>query len=136
MGNLSANRNVPSRAVSSITIGAKGGAHIYAGGFVFNDAGVGRGGTPTATTPVLGVATYEVDNTNGADNAVNVKADRERAYPFNNGTSGDLLAATDIGNDVYAVDDNTVGKTSGTNTRPIAGKLVAIDALGCWVQLK
>jgi hypothetical protein len=132
---LSANRNAPSRRVSSITIGVKGAAHIYAGGFVFNDAGVGRGGTPTATTPVLGVATAEVNNT-GADNAVNVTADREQAYPFNNGTSGDLLAAADIGNDVYAVDDNTVGKTSGTNTRPIAGKLVAIDAYGCWVQLK
>jgi hypothetical protein len=132
-----ANRNTPYRGVTSITIGAKAAVHVYAGGFAFNDAGWGRGGVPTATTPVLGVVRNEVDNTSGANGALNVIADREGAYPFFNSASGDLLANTDIGNDVYAADDQTVAKTSNTNVRPIAGKLVAIDANGmCWVQIK
>lgn len=39
------------------------------------------------------------------------------------GADADALAQSDVGNDVYLIDGNTVGKTSGSNTRPIAGKL-------------
>lgn len=133
---LSANRLAGEREVNSITMGAKAAAHVYAGGLVFNDAGYARGGVPTATTAVLGVAAGEVDNSAGANGALPVTAMRRRAWPFANGSAGDVLAAADIGNPVYAVDDATVGKTSGTNTRPIAGTLVAIDAQGqCWVEI-
>lgn len=133
---LSANRLAGEREVNSITFGVKAAVHIYAGGMVFNDAGVARGGVPTATTPVLGVADNEADNSQGAANAITVRAMRRKAWPFANGTSGDLLAAADIGNQVYAVDDATVGKTNGTNTRPVAGTLIAIDAQGqCWVAI-
>lgn len=133
---LSANKLRDSRDVNSITMGAKTGVHVYGGAMVFNDAGYARGGTPTATTPVLGVSQVEVDNSGGGNGALSVTADRGRAYPFANGTSGDLLAAADIGNQVYAIDDNTVGKTNGSSTRPVAGTLVAIDAQGqCWVKV-
>jgi hypothetical protein len=133
---LSANRLRDSREVNSITTGVKAAIHIFAGALVFNDAGVARGGVPTATTTVLGVAQGEADNTSGADGAIKVTADRNKAYPFANGASGDLLAPADIGNAVYAIDDNTVGKTSGSATRPIAGTLVSIDAQGqCWVKV-
>lgn len=133
---LAASRNISERNVNSITLGAKAGVVVYAGGFVFNDAGWARGGVPTATTPVLGVSRALVDNTAGANGAMNVIADRGMAYPFVNGTSGDLLAAADIGNQVYAVDDQTAGKTSGSATRPIGGTLVNIDAQGVpWVKV-
>lgn len=43
------------------------------------------------------------------------------------GADADALTQADVGNDVYLIDGNTVGKTDGTATRPIAGKL---DKLG------
>lgn len=132
-----ANRNTPYRGVTSITMGAKTAVHIYAGAMVFNDAGWARGGTPTATTPVIGSNRNEVDNSGGGNGALNVVADREGAYPFFNGASGDLLAQSDVMSLVFAIDDATVGKTNGSSTRPTAGMLVAIDANGyCWVQFK
>lgn len=133
---LAANRNPDLRGVTSITLGAKTNVHVYAGGFVFNDAGWARGGVPTVNTPVLGISRDEVDNTGGANGAKNVVAERGDAYPFANGAGGDALAAADIGKNVYAIDDATVGKTDGAGTRPVAGTLVALGADSIpWVQI-
>ena len=41
----------------------------------------------------------------------------------------------DVGADCYIVDDQTVAKTNGTNTRSVAGKIIAVDADGVWVKL-
>lgn len=35
----------------------------------------------------------------------------------------------------YIADDQTVAATSGTNTRSVAGKVLAIDADGVWVEI-
>jgi hypothetical protein len=42
------------------------------------------------------------------------------------GTAGDALAQSDVGSTVYLIDGVTVGKTSGSSTRPIAGVLEAL----------
>ena len=42
------------------------------------------------------------------------------------GLSADALTQADVGADVYLIDGNTVGKTSGSSTRPVAGKLASI----------
>lgn len=42
------------------------------------------------------------------------------------GTSSDALIQSDVGATVYLIDGNTVGKTDGSATRPIAGKLASI----------
>jgi len=44
-----------------------------------------------------------------------------------NGTGADALAETDAGATVYVVDEQTVGKTNGSSTRPAAGILLPID---------
>lgn len=41
-----------------------------------------------------------------------------------NGTGADALAQADVGATVYVVDEKTVGKTNGSNTRPVAGILI------------
>jgi hypothetical protein len=41
-----------------------------------------------------------------------------------NGTAGDALAQTDVGSTVYLIDEQTVGKTTGSGTRPVAGVLM------------
>ena len=43
------------------------------------------------------------------------------------GTSSDALVATDVGATVYLIDEQTVGKTSNGNTRPVAGVLEFVD---------
>lgn len=42
------------------------------------------------------------------------------------GTGADALSQADCGNAVYVVDEITVGKTNGSNTRPTAGVLLAV----------
>lgn len=44
------------------------------------------------------------------------------------------FTAADIGSDCYIVDDQTVAKTNGTNTRSVAGKIMDVDAQGVWVR--
>jgi hypothetical protein len=55
-------------------------------------------------------------------------------FLYDNSASADLLTQADIGSDVYGVDDHTVAKTSGSNTRSIVGKVFDVDALGVWVK--
>lgn len=40
-----------------------------------------------------------------------------------------------MGADCFIVDDQTVAKTNGTNTRSRAGIVAAVDADGVWVQI-
>lgn len=54
-------------------------------------------------------------------------------FRWNNSSAGDLIAQADVGNDCYAVDDQTVAKTNGTATRTACGKIVAVDSSGVWV---
>ena len=75
-----------------------------------------------------------VDNTNGADGAVSADV-RPGIYRYKNSTAGDAIAQADAGTDCFIVDDETVAKTNGTNTRSRAGKIIGVDSNGVWVQL-
>lgn len=55
-------------------------------------------------------------------------------FPMKIGTAGDALAQADVMSFVYALDDNTVGKTDGGTQRPRAGQLVAIETISSVVQ--
>ena len=59
---------------------------------------------------------------------------REGVFQFANSAAGDLIVTADIGTICYIVDDQTVAKTSATNTRSPAGTVVDVDALGVWVR--
>jgi len=39
-----------------------------------------------------------------------------------------------LGKTCYIVDDETVAKTNGTNTRSAAGTVVGVESDGVWVQ--
>lgn len=53
-----------------------------------------------------------------------------------NSASTDEITRAEIGDNCYVVDDQTVAKTSDTNARPVAGKIVQIDASGeVWVEI-
>lgn len=55
-------------------------------------------------------------------------------FKFANSTSGDLIGRADIGQPAYVVDDQTVAKTSASNTRPVAGTIFDVDADGVWIR--
>jgi hypothetical protein len=46
------------------------------------------------------------------------------SFWLNNGTGADAFLATDIGAVAYVIDEQTVGKTSASSTRPIAGEII------------
>ncbi len=136
MAALSAPRNTPARNGSDLSLPAAAAALIYAGAIVCRDANgrATRGATAT-TLRGVGIAEKTVDNSSGAAGTVNVPI-KKGIFRVGNSSAGDLIAAADIGADCYVVDDQTVAKTNGTNTRSIAGKIFDVDAVGVWVDFR
>lgn len=113
------------------TLPMKAAAKCLKGGMVGIDnagnamaAGLLAGGT----VRVVGVAAATADNTNGAAGAMKVEA-KVGVFRFAN-QGGDLVTAADVGTDCYVVDDQTVAKTSATNTRAVAGKVQMVESDG------
>lgn len=109
---------------------------IYAGALVALDAN--NYAVPASAAPglvVIGRAERQVNNLNGAGypanvgtaGALNVRVQRG-VFLFNNSAGGDAITLASIGQNCYAVDDNTVALTSGAGTRSIAGKIYDVDA--------
>lgn len=131
---LTADRNTPIRQAELIERPAAAAKKYFAGALVALDAN-GRlvPGAVSTTLKAVGRCEGFVDNSAGADDAVTVKA-RRGNYRWMNSSAGDAITAADIGSDCYIVDDQTVAKTNGTNTRSVAGKITDVDALGVWVR--
>lgn len=108
-------------------------AVIHAGAIVAMDAGVSKPGLTKAGLIVLGVASESVDNTGGAAGAKSVTTERGTFHCAN--LPADAVTSADIGKDCYLVDDQTVAKTSDTDARSVAGKVIDVDAAGVWVRL-
>ncbi|MDX2008255.1 MAG: hypothetical protein SFU83_23675 [Meiothermus sp.] len=95
-------------------------------------AGFAAPGSTAVGLVALGMFPQTYDNAGGANGAI--AADIEPGiYKWENSAAGDLITSADVGNDCFIVDDQTVAKTSGANTRSVAGKVVAVDADGVWV---
>lgn len=59
---------------------------------------------------------------------------RPGVHRFANSSAGDLITKADIGAACFIVDDQTVARTNGTNTRSPAGTVDGVDANGVWVR--
>jgi hypothetical protein len=92
-------------------------------------------GSALTTLKCVGRARDTYDNTGGAAAAFRCAVD-SGIFRWDNSSAGDLIAQADVGNDCYIVDDHTVAKTDGTGTRSIAGKIIDVDTVGVWVQMK
>lgn len=104
---------------------------IYRGAFV-GDNGSGLARPLVAGDPFLGVAEEQCDNSAGAASAKNVKL-RERAR-IEMAVTG-AASAADVGEIVYASDDDTLTMTAGSNT-PV-GKIARwVSGTTCVVQLR
>ncbi len=135
MAALTGDRNTPERANKIYEFPVKAAHKIFAGSIVVIEAGgFAAKGTVATTHKTVGRAEAQADNTAGANGAINVKVARG-LFRFLNSSAGDLIALADIGADCYIVDDQTVAKTNGTNTRSVAGKIRDVDANGVWVEI-
>lgn len=133
MAALTADRNTP-RQAGDIRQDAVGAAQlIYAGALVMRLATgyIAKGATATGSIGA-GRAEERVDNSAGAagDAVIRVRAG---TYRFGNSAGADELTIADIGKACWIVDDQTVARTSATNTRSRAGIVDQIDANGVWV---
>ena len=149
---------MPSGGKATIEVGYIGlaaGAKVYQGSIVVFDpsTGYGRNGytapgliclgraetplqgalpAPAYTAPGTGAQVY--DNTGGANGQVTAYY-RQGVFNFANSGAADLIAVTNIGQDCYIVDDQTVALTDGVGTRSRAGRIINVDSQGVWVQM-
>lgn len=132
MAALTQERNTVSRDGRSFSFPVAADVVIYQGALVALSA---TGYAKPAVTAVgltgLGRAAETVDNSAGADGAVNVPVERG-VYLWNN--AGDVTLAH-VGDPAYAVDDQTVSASSDTNTRSQIGTVRDVNALGVWVEI-
>lgn len=110
----------------------KGATTILQGALVVMESGLAVPGKTATGLTVVGIARQTVKNA-GADGAARVPCKRGTVRFFNHGA--DAVVAGDIGKDCYIVDDQTVAKTNGTNTRSVAGMVIALDSDGVFVRV-
>lgn len=124
---------------------------IFVGGMVgVNASGLAVRGADTTCVTILGKAgvpylpqpTTQNTNPNGLyDNTFTGHAAsslqvvvQTGVFKWTNGTSADAITQADVGQDCFAVDDQTVGRVMSTG-RPRAGKIVQVDTDGVWVSM-
>ncbi|WP_416053124.1 hypothetical protein [Cupriavidus basilensis] len=132
---LTADRNTTFRAGIDFEFPVAANTKIFAGSIVAIDTATGtatKGATAT-TLKSVGIAQAIADNTGGAAGDIRVRV-RRGLWHVANSAATDQITLADVGADCYLVDDQTVAKTSGTNTRSLAGKIRDVDATGVWVE--
>jgi len=106
---------------------------IYQGALVaLSAAGNAVPGSVAATLKAIGRAEETIDNSTGAAGAQSVRVKRG-VFRFKN-HGADACVQADTLADCFIVDDETVAKTNGGNTRSRAGKILEVEATGVWVE--
>ena len=135
MSALTADRNTPRREGEKRVIPVAAATVIYAGALVaINAAGDAVSFSSATGLKTGGRAERRADNSAGVAGEISVEVSAG-IFRFANSSAADLITRADIGADCYGVDDQTVAKTSGSNTRSIAGKVFDVDAQGVWVKI-
>ena len=132
---LTSDRSTPERLPGrNFTLLAAAAKVFYAGAIVAIDTATGYA-TPGATSTTLrGLGRVRRTLSSPATpGAVSVEYERG-LFRYANSTAGDLITRADIGATAFLVDDQTVAKTNGTNTRSAAGIIRDVDDLGVWVE--
>jgi hypothetical protein len=94
------------------------------------------GATAQQTYKTLGYAWAALDTTGLAAGAKSVIVQPGIVGWFASGSGGDLITEDKRGQSCYVMDDDTVGLTSGTNTRAVAGMIYEVTADGIAVQFE
>lgn len=134
MAAQTADRATPYRDAKEFSFPVAAATNIWAGSIVcLNASNLATKGAVSTTLKSVGVAIERADNAAGVAGDVRVKV-RRGLWLMANSAAGDAIALADVGADCFVVDDQTVAKTNGTNTRSVAGKVRDVDASGVWVE--
>ena len=108
---------------------------LYAGGLGAMYAGgeVGPPGEGSPEAKVIGRVEETADNRGGLGGALRAKL-RRGCFCYANSSGIDQSGLADVGGPCYAVDDQTVAKTSNSGDRPIAGVVRDVGGRGVWVD--
>lgn len=132
---LTADRNTPLRDGVNVAHPVAATKKIYAGSLVvLNATGYAEPATTATTLTAVGRAEAQIDNSMGANGALTITV-RRGIFCFSN-AGADAVTRTEIGKSCYIVDDMTVAKSDGAGTRSVAGKVIDVDNMGVWVEIK
>lgn len=136
MAALTEARLTPRRTGDALAAAVAANTKILQGALVcLNAAGTATKGATAANLLAVGIAVQEADNTGGSAGDVTVQI-AKGIFRFENSAAGDAITAAEIGDTAYIVDDQTVAKTNGGDTRSAAGKIFDVDAQGVWIDLR
>ena len=131
---LTADRNTVARDGSQVSLGMAAATIVYGGAIVArNAAGNAVLASDTAGLAVVGMAEAQVDNSAGAAGDLNITARRNRTFLYTNSATSPLTIA-DIGSNALVEADDIVAKV--TTNSIVAGKVIDVDAVGVWVEIK
>ena len=131
---LATDRNTARRTGDRLTFDVAASVKCYAGAMAVLDS-AGRVKPGVAATGLIPVGRFAETVDNSTGDAGDVQATVEPGiYRFANSAAADEITAAEIGDRCYIVDDQTVAATSDTNARSAAGKVLAVDAAGVWVE--
>ncbi|MGV1823737.1 hypothetical protein GOZ89_10685 [Agrobacterium vitis] len=130
---LTADRNTPQRTGDNRNFQVKGATTVFAGAMVALDPnGMLVPANSLANLKIVGRNERQIVNA-GADGSVRADV-KTGIFRFANSASTDAITLADIGLNCYAVDDQTVAKTSNSSARPVAGTIFDVDDQGVWVK--
>ena len=132
MAALAKDRITPAKAGDVITVPVKAGAKIYAGSLVVADGGYAKAAVKAESLIALGRADQYVDNSSGANGDVKIRVRRGLFQWANTAVQAGAVSVSEIGKDVYILDDQTVDKRAAASSK--AGKCLGVDSEGVWVE--
>ena len=131
---LSRDRNIVSRELNAVAHPVAAGARFHKGAIVALDANANAvPGTATAGLVAVGHCPAAVDNTAGGDGEVDVIAEVDRAFRYDNDAVAPVTRAN-IFEPCFIKDDCTVS-ADGTG-RSRAGTVVDLDEDGVWIRFE
>lgn len=130
---LSKERDTPSQGTDIRTAPLAAATRIFQGALAVIDAGYAKPGSTALNLIAVGRARATYDNSAGLIGAMTGEFD-VGTFLFKN-AAGDPVVAADLGKDCFIVDDETVAKTNGGNTRSTAGKVRGVTTAGVWVEI-
>ena len=128
-------RHTPHKDGELFAVPVAGATELFGGHIIAaNATGFAVAGSATAANTTLGICDGWVDNSGGAAGDADVLVRRGKAWFLSN-SSADPVTQAQVGKACYVLDSQTVAKTSDTDARPVAGKVLGIEADGVWVLI-
>lgn len=133
---LSKDRPTIERAGQSFGLPVGAGQRLHKGALVCATAtGFAVKGVAAAGLIAMGRSLEAVDNSAGGDGAATVQIE-PGIFLWDNSAGADEIGPAHVGGTAWIVDDQTVARTPGATLRSPAGRIVAVEDAGVWVDTR